>query len=246
VVLALVGVVYLFPPIFGVIGRVQMAELYATGRSVALVLGSPGLLGGGLGDALRAVTAAGAFAAFMSTASGLLVAVAGALAHDIYARSLRPSASPGQRQIAFQVAALLAGLIALLAGLQVERFYINMLVGWAFAIAASSFFPLLVLGIWWKRLTVVGAALGTCLGGASASLSILVTMWRGQDYGLYPSTPLETLLAQPAIWSIPVAFLAMVVGSLLTPDRVPIDANLKLLRMHVPETLGLRTDYIRE
>jgi Na+(H+)/acetate symporter ActP len=144
------------------------------------------------------------------------------------------------------LAALAGGGLAILAGLQVERFYINMLVGWAFAIAASSFFPLLVLGIWWKRLTVVGAALGTCVGGVSASLAILVTMWRGESFGLFPNTPLDTLLAQPAIWSIPVAFLAMLLGSLLTPERVPADVNIKMLRMHVPEALGLRTDYIAE
>jgi Na+(H+)/acetate symporter ActP len=245
-VLGLIGAFYLFPPVFGTLGRVQLPELYATGRTDALVLELPGLLEGTAGEVLRAITAAGAFAAFMSTSSGLLVAVAGALAHDLYARTLRPRASPRQRQLAFQLAALAAGGVAVLAGLQVERFYINMLVGWAFAIAASSFFPLLVLGIWWKQLTVVGAALGTCLGGLAASLSILVTMWRGQDYSLYPGTALDTLLAQPAIWSIPLAFGAMVVGSLLTRDRVPVDANIKMLRMHVPESLGLRTNYIDE
>jgi Na+(H+)/acetate symporter ActP len=245
-VLALIGGFYVFPPIIGTLGRVQLPELYATGRSDALVLELPGLLGGPAGDVLRAITAAGAFAAFMSTASGLLVAVSGALSHDLYARTLHPAATPRQRQRAFQLAALLGGGVAIVAGLQVERFYINMLVGWAFAIAASSFFPLLVLGIWWKGLTVFGAGLGTCLGGLSASSAILFTMWRGEVIGLFPNTPLDTLLAQPAIWSIPVAFGAMVLGSLATAERVPPDANAKMLRMHVPEALGLRTDYIVE
>ena len=166
--LALIGRFYLFPPVGGTLGRVQLPELYATGRTDALVLELPGRVGGTIGEVLRAVTAAGAFAASMSTSSGLLVAVAGALAHDLYARTLQPGETPRQRQLAFRVAALLAGGVAVLAGLQVERFYINMLVGWAFAIAASSFFPLLVVGIWWKQLTVVGAGLGTCLGGLSA------------------------------------------------------------------------------
>ena len=245
-VLALIGGFYLFPPIIGTLGRVHLPELYVAGRGDALVLELPGLVGGTAGDLLRAVTAAGAFAAFMSTASGLLVAVAGALSHDLYARTLRRAATPRQRQLAFQAAALGAGGIAILAGLQVERFYINMLVGWAFAIAASSFFPLLVLGIWWKGLTVYGAGLGTCVGGLSASLAILFTMWRGETIGLFPNTPLDTLLAQPAIWSIPVAFGAMIFGSLATAERVPPDANAKMLRMHVPEALGLRTDYIVE
>ena len=69
-------------------------------------------------------------------------------------------------------------------------------------------------------------------------------MWRGHDLSLYPNAPLDTLLAQPAIRSIPVAFIAMIVGSLLTRDRVPADVNIKRLRMHVPEALGLRTNYI--
>lgn len=246
VVLALIGLFYLFPPIFGMIGRLQLPELYATGRTDALVLELPGQLGGSAGEALRAITAAGAFAAFMSTSSGLLVAVAGALAHDLYSRTLRPRASAGERLRAFQIAACGAGAIAVLAGLQVERFYINMLVGWAFAIAASSFFPLLVLGIWWKQLTVVGAACGTCLGGLSAWTAILVTMWRGEIFSLYPATPFDTLLAQPAIWSMPLAFMTMIVVSLATADRVPADANIKMLRLHVPEALGLRTEYIAE
>ncbi|MCC7105409.1 MAG: cation acetate symporter [Chloroflexi bacterium] len=245
-VLALIGGFYLFPPVFGTIGRVQLPELYSSGRGDALVLELPGLVGGVPGELLRAVTAAGAFAAFMSTSSGLLVAVSGALAHDLYARTLKTGATLLQRQRAFQLAALTSGAVAVLAGLQVERFYINMLVGWAFAIAASSFFPLLVLGIWWKRLTVVGAAAGTCAGGLSAVCAILLTMARGEGFGLFPNTPVDTLLAQPAIWSIPVAFAVMAVVSLLTPNRVPADVNIKMLRMHVPEALGLRTDYIAE
>jgi Na+(H+)/acetate symporter ActP len=116
-----------------------------------------------------------------------------------------------------------------------------MLVGWAFAIAASAFFPLLVLGIWWRGLTVVGAAAGTLVGGGLASAAILYTMWVGD--GTAVGTLWSTLLAQPAIWTIPVSFGTMVLGSLLTRARVPDDVNLKMLRLHVPEALGLRTEY---
>ena len=96
------------------------------------------------------------------------MAVAGALAHDLYARTLRPNAEPRQRQLAFQLRRWRPARWRS-AGLQVERFYINMLVGWAFAICGQPFFPLLVLGIWWQRLTVVGAAAGTCWAAGSAS-----------------------------------------------------------------------------
>jgi Na+(H+)/acetate symporter ActP len=224
---------------------VHAPDLYLSGRTDALLLELPGRLPDRLlGELLRAVTAAGAFAAFMSTTSGLLVAVAGALAHDLYARTLHPRADLRERLRAFRFAALLAGAVAMAISLGIERFHINMLVGWAFAIAASAFFPLLVLGIWWRRLTVVGAAAGTLVGGGLASAAILYTMWAGDP--LLPATTWSTLLAQPAIWTIPVSFGTMVLGSLLTPHRVPPDVNLKMLRLHVPETLGLRTDYIGE
>jgi Na+(H+)/acetate symporter ActP len=63
--------------------------------------------------------------------------------------------------------------------------------------------------------------------------------------GELPATLLGTLLAQPAIWTIPVAFGTMVVVSLLTRERVPPDVNLKMLRLHAPESLGLRTSYLQ-
>lgn len=242
VVLALIGTFYLFPSILGVVGRAQLAPDATPRQMDTLVLELPGLLGGPLGEVLRAVVAAGAFAAFMSTTSGLLVAVSGALAHDIYARTLRPLAGPAARLLAFRISALGAGLVAIFLGLQVERFSIAVLVGWAFAIAASSFFPLLTLGIWWRGLTLPGAIAGTCLGGASASLSILATMLTtSADGGLYPPSYALILLAQPAIWTIPVAFGTMVVVSRLTTRQVPGDVSLKMLRLHVPEGLGLRT-----
>lgn len=246
VVLALIGVFYLFPPILGALGRAQLPDLVQAGAaSDTMVFELPGLLGDGLGEVLRAFVAAGAFAAFMSTTSGLLVAVAGALAHDLYARTLRPAASPRARQRAFQVATLVAGTVAVLLGLQMERFPITVLVGWAFAIASSSFFPLLTLGIWWRGLTLPGAVAGTCLGGGSASLAIALTMATGESLRIpYPDTLGALLLAQPAIWSLPLAFTTMVVVSRLTPHRVPADVRLKMLRLHVPETLGLRTEYV--
>ena len=136
---------------------------------------------------LKAITAAGAFAAFMSTFSGLLISVAGALAHDIYGKTLRPTASSRQRRRAFQISAVLGGTAAVLAGLVIDKFDINMLVGWAFAIAASSFFPLLVLGTWWRGLTKIGATSGVIVGGALASLAIISTMLLGETGAAFGS-----------------------------------------------------------
>ena len=98
------------------------------------------------GQILTGITSAGAFAAFMSTFSGLLVSMSGALAHDIYGKILRPDSSPQSRLVAFKLAAVAIGAVSMGLGFLVESFDIAMMVGWAFAIAACSYFPLLLLG----------------------------------------------------------------------------------------------------
>jgi Na+(H+)/acetate symporter ActP len=254
-VLGLIGLFYLFPPIFGVLGRVHAPELYASGTTDSVVLSLPGkIVPGWVSSILGAVVAAGAFAAFMSTFSGLLVSVSGALAHDIYGKILRPGASSRSKRRAFQIAALMAGTGAIICGLFVDKFDINMLVGWAFAIASSSFFPLLVLGTWWKGLSRAGATAGVLAGGILSSAAIVTTMLLGETGAAIGSggivrgvDPLvATLLAQPAIWSVPLSFLTMIIGSKLTPELIPGDINHIMLRLHAPETLGLRTDYISD
>jgi Na+(H+)/acetate symporter ActP len=254
-VLGLIGIFYLFPPIIGTLGRTHAPELYATGATDSVVLSLPTkVLPPWLAEILSAITAAGAFAAFMSTFSGLLVSVAGALAHDIYGRILRPVASTRERRTAFRVSAIIAGAAAIVLGLFVERFDINMLVGWAFAIAASSFFPMLVLGTWWKGLTRFGVAAGVVAGGLLASTAIIVTMLTGGSgaaigsggavRGVDPLT--ATLLAQPAIWSVPLSFGTMIVVSLFTRRERPQEVNQIMLQLHAPESLGLRADYIND
>jgi Na+(H+)/acetate symporter ActP len=255
IVLGMIGLFYMFPPILGVLGRNHAPELYALGTTDRLVLELPGKIEPGwLSQILLAITAAGAFAAFMSTFSGLLVSVSGALSHDVYGRTMRPKASTRARRYAFRLSALLAGSAAVIAGLFVEKFDINLLVGWAFAIAASSLFPMLVLGTWWRKLTKAGATSGVLLGGLSSSLSIVITMLLGEvdasvGMGLTLSKVnplLATLMAQPAIWSVPLSFATMLVVSHFTRKQIPADVNQMMLRLHAPEALGLRKDYINE
>jgi cation/acetate symporter len=249
-VLVLVGLFYLWPPLYGVIGRLRAPELYTGNLTDSVVLLLPRQVGPPLvGDALAAITAAGAFAAFAATLSGLLISLAGALGHDIYGRWLRPGASGPMRSRAFRASALVAGLAAALLGLLVENFDINVLVGWAFAIAASSFFPLLVLGIWWRDLTTAGAALGAAVGGIAATLAIVTTMLAAASPGLTDALvhhpALAVVLAQPAIVTIPLAFAVMVGVSLARPGP-PLGVAAKMVQLHIPDRLGLRRDYIPE
>ena len=255
-VMILIGVFYLFPPVFGVLGRNLMPELYNGASGVkgtdGSVLKLPLLLGGVWGSVLSGVTCAGAFAAFMSTFSGLLVSITGALAHDIYGRILRPQSTPEQRMQMFKVFAFVCGGAAILLGLVVENFEINMLVGWAFAIAATSYFPLLFLSTWWRGITMKGAATGMLAGGLLSLVSIVSTMFAdnwGADglkawYAVHPLV--RTLAEQPAIWGLPLALVLMVTVSRATRGTVPADVRRKMLVLHAPEALGLKEEYIKE
>ena len=268
-VMILIGIFYVFPPVFGVIGRNFMPELYAgvgAKGTDKVVLELPTILGerfGVLGSILSGITCAGAFAAFMSTFSGLLVSMTGALAHDVYGRMLRPNARQGEKLIAFKIAAVLIGAVAITLGCFVEYLEINFMVGQAFAIAAASYFPLLFMSVWWRGMTMKGAATGMLTGGllalAAAALTNFSTLAldKGPMGTLFAAfAPLNTFWAhhpllrilceQPAIWAVPLAIVLMIVVSKLTAQQVPSDVRLKMLVLHAPEKLGLKQEYIQE
>ena len=258
-VMILIGVFYVFPPVYGVIGRSLMPELYEAIGSKGtdkVVLELPTLLAGRdyplLGSVLSGITCAGAFAAFMSTFSGLLVSMSSALAHDIYGRMLKPDASPEQRLKAFKWAAVIIGVVSVGLGTQVEKLNINYLVGQAFAIAAASYFPLLFMSVWWRGMTMRGAATGMLVGGLMAlgaiSLTTLSDVYAVQSLAdFWVAHPLARILCeQPAIWAVPLSILLMIFVSKATAATVPADIRMKMLVLHAPEALGLKQEYIKE
>ncbi|MDX1932146.1 MAG: cation acetate symporter [Capsulimonadales bacterium] len=247
-VMVLIGAFYLFTPIWGTLGRNHIPELLANNKTDAVVIALPKMLENKvLGQVLSGITAAGAFAAFMSTFSGLLVSMSGAFAHDIYGKILKPSATPNERLNAFKVAAIVVGVASMGLGLLVETFDIALLVGWAFAIAAASYFPLLLLGAWWRGLTMPGAAAGMLIGGTASLGAIITFMLIDKKVLTFPVDPLvKGLLEQPAIWGVPLALVLMFVVSAATRSQVPTDIDLKMLRLHAPEELGHSRNYIDE
>ncbi|MDX1952602.1 MAG: cation acetate symporter [Verrucomicrobiota bacterium] len=256
-VMILIGVFYLFPPVFGVLGRNLLPDLYsgvgAKGTD-KVVLELPRILNGqcpGLGSIMSGIACAGAFAAFMSTFSGLLVSMTGALAHDVYGRMLRPKSTPAQRMRAFKISSVVIGAVAILLGTQVEGLEINFMVGQAFAIAAASYFPLLFMSAWWRGMTMQGAAAGMLGGGICALIGVALT--NASDLGKIPlndfwvAHPLVRILCeQPAIWTVPLAITLMIVVSKLTRKSIPSDIRMKMLVLHAPEKLGLKQEYIQE
>ncbi|MEV6635215.1 cation acetate symporter [Actinoplanes sp. NPDC051470] len=230
VVLGLVGLFYLFPTLYGVLGRIWAPHLLMTGQTdaVVLVLPEAALGGGHLGRLLGALVAAGALAAFLSTSSGILTSVAGVVFTDV----LRAERGGSVRD--FRVATVLAAALPIVLAVSVATMDVSRVVGLAFAVAASSFCPLLVLGIWWRGLTDVGAAAGVLAGGGAAMAAVLVTVL-GPPLTGWPAQ----LIGQPAAWTVPLAFAVMVVGSLATSRRIPRDVGATMLRLHAPESLRL-------
>jgi Na+(H+)/acetate symporter ActP len=228
-VLGLLGAFYLFPAVYGLLGRAFTPELYTTGDTDSVVLRVPAAAWPGLpGDILAAIVAAGAFAAFMSTASGLLVSIAGTVSHDVVGGRGRIRR---RRRMRFRVAAV-AGMVppALLA-LATREVDISVLVGWAFALAASTFCPLLLLGVWWPRLTARGAAAGM-IAGATVATGMIAA---GLISGVSEESGAGAILLQPAVVSVPIAFATMILLSLRT---TPQGVGAAMAALHVPEAVS--------
>jgi cation/acetate symporter len=125
-------------------------------------------------------------------------------------------------------------VVPLLIALALPNVGVARAVGLAFAVAASTFCPLLVLGIWWRGLTAAGAVAGLLAGGAGSGAAVLWTLGTppGDGWG-------SVLLEQPAAWSVPLAFVTMTVVSLATRHRVPGDVHRFMVRLHTPERVQL-------
>jgi Na+(H+)/acetate symporter ActP len=220
VAVGLLGAFYLFPGVYGLLGRVAAPQLYLTGQTDEVVLAIPhATLGGPLAGVLSALVTAGAYAAFLSVSAGLLLALAAGASHDLRAGTVR-----GLR-LTVVAAASVAVLLALPAG----RVDVSVSVGWAFALAAATLAPFLVLSLWWRGLTATGAAAGVALGVAATAGAAGLSLLDHAGPGWW-----RAAMAQPAAWTVPLVFAAMVFVS--RRGRPPDGAEQLVLSLHVPDT----------
>jgi cation/acetate symporter len=188
-------------------GILQINEFFMRGDIV--VLATPEIAG--LPAVISGLVAAGGMAAAMSTADGLLLAIANALSHDLYYKIVDPSADTKKRLIVARILLLLlGGAGAFVASLQLTS--ILGAVAWAFDFAASGLFFPLVLGVWWKRANKQGAVAGMALGFLAGTLYLVNIKWLGGTEWFY----IDHL--RFAIIGMPVSLVAMVVVSLMTPE----------------------------
>ncbi|MEI2732965.1 MAG: cation acetate symporter [Dermatophilaceae bacterium] len=236
-VIALLGIFYLFPPIYGALGRIYLPTLPDGARADIVVLLLPQVVAGGtLGDLLSAVLAGGAFAAFLSTASGLTVSVAGVIDQDLLSGWLNRRLGGDLPPVhSFRLATVVAVMLPYAASWLTTSVTIADTVGMAFALAASTFCPLLVLGVWWRRLSLAGATAGLVVGGGLAAGAAVLTMFGAA--GSSGRGWVGALLAQPAAWTVPLAFATATLVSLATPGSIPRGAVRTMVRLHTPEDL---------
>lgn len=219
---ALLSVFYLFPGVYGSLGRVLVPHLYLSGGTDTAVVALPAQVDSGwAGTLFTTLLTSGAFAAFLATSLGLLLVVAGAISHDLVPGGLRR----------LRVTVLLAAAVVVLLALRSAHLDAGVLVTWGFTVAASTFCPLLVLGVWWPRLTTTAAVCGVLVGLAASSGAIVVTLFGPDLEGVA-----AVLVAQPAPWSVPLAFATMVAVSLR--GRPPPWARTAMLRLHLDEERG--------
>lgn len=195
-------------------GLVQLAEIFIDGDMI--VLATPEIAG--LPYVISALIAAGALAAALSTADGLLLTISSALSHDSYFKMINPAAS-SQKQVT--ISKLLLLVVALLAAYAASfrSGDILSMVSAACSLAASTLFPALVLGVFWKRANHQGAIAGM-LTGFTVCLIYLVQTSPALG-GSVDKQWLHIASVSAGVFGVPAGFIAMTLVTLLTPKPEP-------------------------
>jgi cation/acetate symporter len=189
-------------------GIVQLAEVTIGGDLI--VLATPEIAG--LPYAVTALVAAGGLAAALSTADGLMLTISNSLSHDVYYKMIDPRAPTGRRL--FIAKALLLGVAVFAAYItSLKPGDILVLVGAAFSLAASAFFPALALGVFWKRANKMGAILGMTGGLGMCMFYMYITY---PFFGVNAPLWWDIKPISAGIFGMLTGFVGVIVGSLLT------------------------------
>jgi len=177
------------------------------------------LLALSMSELLFAIISAIAFTTVLGTVSGLILASAGAVAHDLVG-SFSSQELTGHQQVRIaKIASVVVGVIAIILGIVFQEMNVSYLVGWAFSVAASANLPALVMLLFWKRTTAAGIIVAIIVGMTSSLAWILLS---ADTYSKVYGWPAEDALvpfSQPGIVTIPLGFATLVLVSLMTGKR---------------------------
>jgi len=186
-------------------GIVQWADFVVKSTDF-VVLSMPEVAG--LPFVITGLVMAGGLAAALSTADGLLLTIANAFSHDLYYNVIDPTASLTKRLTITKILLVVTALVA--AWVATFRVAIIVeLVAWAFSLAAASFFPALVMGIWWKRANRTGACIGMIAGLAITAYYMIGSRFYGVSW-------FGTQTIASAVFGLPVGFITIWLVSLIT------------------------------
>lgn len=164
------------------------------------------------GSLLAAFVAAIAFATILAVVSGLTITASSAFAHDIWFSLLRNGVGDETEHLfVARATALIVGALAIALSIALRGFNVAFLVGLAFAVAASANVPVILLALWWRRFSRLGAITGMVAGLASSILLIAISPVLLGKHALFP-------LQNPGIVSIPLGFAGAVLGTILSRD----------------------------
>jgi cation/acetate symporter len=209
-----IGFFYLLTLILG-LGAMTSGAMDPTNTNMAAPL-----LAKSFSNTLFAIISALAFTTVLGTVSGLIMAGSGAVAHDLLKNLFRVKMDDHKQVLYGKFAAAGLGLLAMALGIVFKNFNVAFLVGWAFNIAASANLPALVMLLFWKRTTAKGIAASVTIGLISSLAWILLSQQCYKD--VYHIDPASSIIpfSQPALVTVPLSFIVLIVVSLLT-TRTP-------------------------
>lgn len=218
-------------------GILQLAEL--TLNPDVIVLATPEIAG--LPYVVSGLVAAGGLAAALSTADGLLLTIANALSHDVYFKMIDNSASTRRRVFISKFLLLFVAVVAAYVASR-KPDHILFMVAWAFSIAASAFFPALVLGVFWRRANQYGAVTGM-LTGLGVCLFYLIGV---KFYAMPPWFGIKDIAA--GVFGVPAGFVSIIAISLLTPapDKQTRELVEHCRYPHITPSRRQNTENVRE
>jgi cation/acetate symporter len=208
--IASIGFFYILTLYLG-LGAMTSGTLDPTNSNMAAPL-----LARSFGELPFAVISAIAFTTVLGTVSGLILAASGAVAHDLATGLLKLQLTDHEKVRIGKLAAIVVGIIGIVLGIVFEKFNVTFLVGWAFNVAASANLPALVMLLFWRGTTKEGITASIFTGLFSSLAWVLLS---GEAYKNIYGLPADQALvpfSQPALVTLPLAFVVLVVVSLVT------------------------------
>ena len=236
--MAIIGLFYIMTTFFGFGAASLMGPDYVQANG-GTNMAAPELARKLGGEVFFAFISAVAFATILAVVAGLTISASTSFAHDFFTNVIHHGKEhqPGQEVLVARIAAFVVGalaiVIAIILGPSVN---VAFLVGLAFAVAASANLPVMLFSIFWKRFNTNGAVVGLLVGLASSILLILISPDFMGENAIFP-------LKNPALLSIPIGFLAAIIGTLLSKE---VPSEDKFVELQVRANTGLGAEKATE